>query len=212
MKSMTTAKQASLISCRMCGQLSRVGKTSTHLICPHCEADVCERKPNSISRTWALVIAAVALYIPANILPVMTVISMGKGEPDTILSGIKHLIESGMWPLAVVVFFASITVPMLKLLGLTFLLISVQRKSHWNPKDRTKLYRIIESVGRWSMVDIFMVSILIALVKLGTLATIVPGAGATFFAGVVVITMFAAMSFDPRLIWDSIEEDNNDRK
>jgi len=98
-------------------------------------------------------------------------------------------------------------VPMLKLIGLTFLLISIRMKSKWRPKERTKLYRVIEAVGRWSMVDIFMVSILIALVKLGSLATIEPGAGATFFAGVVVITMFAAMSFDPRIIWDVIEED-----
>lgn len=211
---MTTAKQASLINCRLCGQLSRIGKASksTHLVCPHCEADLTERKPNSIARTWALVLAAIILYIPANILPVMTVISMGKGEPDTILSGIMHLMGSGMWPLALIVFFASITVPMLKLLGLVFLLISVQKKSQWRPKDRTKLYRIIEAVGRWSMVDIFMVSILVALVKLGSLATIEPGAGATFFASVVVITMFAAMSFDPRLIWDSIEKDNDEPK
>ena len=177
------------------------------MVCPHCEAKMHQRKPNSISRTWALVITAFILYIPANILPVMTVISMGEGEPDTILSGIHALMESGMWPLAILIFFASITVPMLKLIGLTFLLISIRMKSKWRPKERTKLYRVIEAVGRWSMVDIFMVSILIALVKLGSLATIEPGAGATFFAGVVVITMFAAMSFDPRIIWDVIEED-----
>lgn len=206
----TSAKQASLIHCHLCGQLSRTGKAeeSSVLMCPCCDATLHERKPNSISRTWALVTAALILYIPANILPVMTVISMGHGEPDTILSGIHALMESGMWPLALLIFFASITVPMLKLLGLIFLLISIHMKSKWRPKERTKLYRIIEAVGRWSMVDIFMVSILIALVKLGSLATIEPGAGATFFAGVVVITMFAAMSFDPRLIWDAIEEDN----
>jgi paraquat-inducible protein A len=205
----TSAKKASLIHCHLCGQLSRVGKApkSSTQTCPHCDATLHERKPNSITRTWALVIAAIILYIPANILPVMTVISMGHGEPDTILSGIHALRESGMWPLALLIFFASITVPMLKLLGLIFLLVSVQIKSSWRPKERTKLYRIIEAVGRWSMVDIFMVSILVALVKLGSLATIEPGAGATFFAGVVVITMFAAMSFDPRLIWDPIEEE-----
>jgi len=205
----TSAKKASLIHCHLCGQLNRTRKAKelSLLECSHCDATLHVRKPNSISRTWALVITAFLLYIPANVLPVMTVISMGHGEPDTILSGIHALMESGMWPLAILIFFASITVPMLKLLGLIFLLVSIRLKSKWRPKERTKLYRIIEAVGRWSMVDIFMVSILIALVKLGSLATIEPGAGATFFAGVVVITMFAAMSFDPRLIWDAIEEE-----
>ena len=205
----TTAKKADLVNCRLCGHLSHVERTVelSELICPYCDATLQVRKPNSIARTWALVITAFILYIPANTLPVMTVISMGKGEPDTILSGVIALIESGMWPLALLIFFASVTVPMLKLFGLVYLLISIRRKSQWRPKDRTRLYRVIEAVGRWSMVDIFMVSILVALVKLGSLATIEPGVGATFFAGVVVITMFAAMSFDPRLIWDSIKED-----
>ena len=155
-------------------------------------------------------IAAAILYVPANVYPVMTVISFGKGAPDTILSGCKHLIEAGMWPLALLVFFASITVPMLKLCGLVFLLISVQRKSTWRLRDRTVLYRIIESVGRWSMIDIFMISILIALVKLEAIATIEPGIGATSFAGVVVVTMIASMMFDPRLMWDAMGE-NGDR-
>ena len=116
-------------------------------------------------RTWALLIAAVILYVPANLLPVMTVTSFGKGEPDTILSGVKALIAAGMWPMALLVFFASITVPVLKMVGLTYLLISVQRGSAWRPRDRTLMYRIIEAVGRWSMVDIFMISILVALVE-----------------------------------------------
>jgi len=176
------------------------------VVCSRCEAHVHLRKPNSISRTWALLIAAYILYIPANLLPVMTVISFGKGEADTILSGVKELIHAGMVPIALLVFFASITVPVLKLLTLTFLLLSVQYKSQWRPRERTKLYRITELVGRWSMIDIFMISILIALVKLQAVATIEPGPGAISFAAVVIITMFAAMSFDPRLIWDNIEE------
>jgi len=145
------------------------------------------------------------LYIPANLLPVMTVVMSGKGAPDTIMSGVIELIEGGMWPLAAVVFFASITVPVLKLLALTYLLISVQRKSRWRPRERTVLYRITEGIGRWSMIDVFVISILVALVKLGALATIEAGAGALAFCGVVVFTMFAAMSFDPRLIWDALE-------
>jgi paraquat-inducible protein A len=145
------------------------------------------------------------LYIPANLLPVMTVTSFGQGHPDTILSGVKALIAAGMWPVALLVFFASITVPVLKLTGLSYLLISVQRRSPRRPRDRTLLYRIIESVGRWSMVDIFMISILVGLVSLDAIATIEPGAGAIAFAAVVIITMFASRSFDPRLIWDRLE-------
>ncbi len=203
-----TAARSGLMSCHACHQLSRIPRMSIdgEAICPRCEAHVHLRKPNSISRTWALLIAAYILYVPANLLPVMTVISFGKGEADTILSGVKELIHAGMLPIALLVFFASITVPVLKLLTLTFLLLSVQYKSQWRPRERTKLYRITELVGRWSMIDIFMISILIALVKLQAVATIEPGAGAISFAAVVIITMFAAMSFDPRLIWDNIEE------
>ena len=129
----------------------------------------------------------------------------GRGEPDTIFSGVRELVLSGMWPLALLIFFASITVPVLKLVVITYLLLSVQFRSHWRPRERTALYRITESVGRWSMIDIFVIAILVALVKLGALATIEAGAGAVAFGGVVVITMFAAMSFDPRLIWDAME-------
>jgi paraquat-inducible protein A len=203
-----TAARASLISCHACHQLSRfsVRLTNGEAICSRCEAHVHLRKPHSISRTWALLIAAYIMYIPANLLPVMTVISFGKGEADTILSGVKELIHAGMWPIALLVFFASITVPVLKLLVLTYLLLSVQYHSQWRPRERTVLYRITEVVGRWSMIDIFMISILIALVKLEAVATIEPGPGAISFAAVVILTMFAAMSFDPRLIWDRLEE------
>lgn len=174
--------------------------------CPRCGSHLHRRKPNSVQRTWALVLAATVLYLPANIYPVMTVISFGHGEPDTILSGVKALVEANMWPLAILVFFASITVPVLKIVGLSYLLVSVQRRSAWRPRDRTRLFRMIEAVGRWSMIDIFMISILIALVKLGAIATIEPGVGATSFAAVVIITMIASMTFEPRLIWDRMEE------
>jgi paraquat-inducible protein A len=139
----------------------------------------------------------------------MTVISFGEGEPDTIISGVKALIAVGMYPVALLVFFASIFVPVLKMILLAYLLISVQVGSKWRPRDRTIMYRITEAVGRWSMVDIFMISILAALVKLGSIATIEPGAGAGFFAAVVILTMFGAMAFDPRLIWDSLEKTND---
>jgi paraquat-inducible protein A len=168
------------------------------------------RKPNSIARTWALVIAAFIFYIPANVLPITNVISFGKAQADTIMSGVIYFVKSGSWPIALVIFVASVFVPLLKLFLLSFLLISVQRKSQWRPKDRTRLYRITEAIGRWSMTDIYVVTILVALVRLGSLATIEAGPGAIFFAGVVIITIFAAMSFDPRLIWDA-QEPNNER-
>lgn len=176
--------------------------------CPRCGSALHHRKPNSLTRSLALVITAAVLYIPANVFPVMTVISFGHGEADTILSGVKAFIAGGMWPLALLVFFASVTVPVLKLVGLTYLVLSVKFGWLWRPRDRTKLYRVVELVGRWSMIDVFMISILIALVKLGNLATIEPGIGATSFAGVVVITMIASHAFDPRLIWDQLEMKN----
>jgi paraquat-inducible protein A len=163
------------------------------------------RKPNSLARTWALVLAAFVFYIPANVLPITTVISLGKAQSDTIMSGVIYFIHSGMWPIALVIFLASIFIPLMKLLVLIFLLISVQRKSVWRQQDRTRLYRMVEVIGRWSMVDIFVVTILVALVHLGGLATIHAGPGALFFGAVVVITIFAAMSFDSRLIWDTKE-------
>ncbi len=201
--------RTTLVGCHACDLVSRLRRPPKggHMHCPRCGTALHRRKTNSLARTWALVLTATILYIPANLFPIMTVISFGKGAPDTILSGVKHLIEGGMWPLALLVFFASITVPVLKLIGLGYLLISVQRKSQWRPRDRTRLYRITEAVGRWSMIDIFMISILVALVKLGSIATIEPGVGATSFAAVVIITMIAAMSFDPRLIWDNMESE-----
>lgn len=202
------AGQASLISCTTCQLVSRVWQLPVNgrAICPRCGAQLSRRKPNSLARTLALIVAAYILYIPANVYPIMTVISFGEGEPDTILSGVQSLLASGMWPLAVVVFFASIIVPLIKLFGLTFLLVSVHYKWRWRPKQRTILYRITEAVGRWSMIDIFMISILVALVRLEAIATVEPGAAATSFAAVVVLTMFASMSFDPRLIWDAMEK------
>ena len=206
-----TALNHQMVSCHSCHLLCRRPgrETGNSLKCPRCGARMHLRKLNSIARTWALIIAAIIFYIPANVLPITTVVSFGKAQSDTIMSGVIYFIHSGMWPIALVIFVASILVPILKLIILTFLLISVQRKSGWRPRDRTRLYRITEMIGRWSMVDIYVVTILVALVNLGSLATINAGPGAGFFAAVVVITMFAAMSFDPRLIWD-VEELSDD--
>ena len=193
-----------LVLCERCSLLAPM--RDSHSRCPRCGARRHLRKPDSVARTWALVITALVLYVPANIFPVMTVISFGKGEPDTIMSGVKALFLAGMWPLALIVFFASITVPVLKIAGLILLLIATQAGSRWRLRDRTLFYRIIESVGRWSMIDVFMISILVGLVQLGSLATIEAGVGVVAFAGVVIVTMFAAEAFDPRLMWDAAGE------
>jgi paraquat-inducible protein A len=144
--------------------------------------------------------------IPANVYPILTVIQFGQGAPSTILGGISHLIEDGLWGLAMIIFIASIVVPVTKLIVLSFLLLTVQYKSNWRSRDRTFLYRVTEVIGAWSMVDIFLVGLLSSLVSLDALSTIEPGIGATYFAGVVVLTMFAAHSFDSRLIWDNAQK------
>jgi len=199
-----SSAEGELARCGSCALVSRgLGRP---IVCPRCGASLHDRKRDSLARGWALVIAALILYVPANYFPVMTIVSLGSGEPDTILSGVRHLIASGMWPLALLVFFASITVPVLKLASLMLLLATTQGRSRWRLRERTLLYRVVESIGRWSMIDIFMLSILVALVRLGSIASIEPGAGALCFAAVVVITMLAAMAFDPRLIWDSAGE------
>jgi len=201
-----TAVERDLIGCHTCALL--VPKTRLddhgHGDCPRCRSPLHSRKANSLARTWALIFSASLLLIPANVYPVMTVIQFGRGDPSTILSGVVHLIEGGMWVLAMIILFASIVIPVLKLIVLSFLLITVKKKSSWRPRDRTVLFRVTESVGAWSMVDIYVVALLVGLVNFGALSTIRPGIGATFFGGVVVITMFAAHSFDPRLIWDNI--------
>jgi len=148
-------------------------------------------------------------YLPANIYPVMAVTSLGQTQADTILSGVLFLLHHGMWPLAIIVFTASIFVPLLKLLILLFLLLSVHFRSSWRPCERTRMYRITEAIGRWSMTDVYVVTILVALVRLGNLASIEAEAGAVFFCAVVILTMLAAMSFDPRLIWDTLEQDHD---
>jgi paraquat-inducible protein A len=201
-----------LIGCHGCRRVCRLpaGATTGAARCPRCGAPLHRRKPNSLSRCWALVIAALILYVPANLYPVMTFVSFGRGAPSTILGGVSELVQAGMWPLAGVVFLASITVPVLKLISLSVLLVSVQRRSRRQTRQRTMLYRIVEGVGRWSMIDIFTLAILAALVQLGALATIQPGPGAIAFAAVVVLTMFAAMAFDPRLLWDAAGA-NHDR-
>ena len=197
----STQVPAGAVGCHVCHMVSTPDEPY-HARCPRCGDGLEPRKPNSVARTWALLIAATVLYIPANVYPVLTVVSFGARSPSTILSGVEEFVKSGMYPLAALVFFASVLVPVLKLGGLTILLATTHLRMAGRLRDRTVLYRIVNTVGRWSMIDIFMESILVALVQFGNLTTIDPGFGAIAFAGVVIITMFAAEGFDPRLMWD----------
>ncbi len=202
-----------LLACEACDQVVRADAAHLHgLACPRCGEALHRRKPDSLNRTWALALTAAILYVPANLLPVLTVISFGQGAPSTIVGGVIELVQAGMLPVALLVFFASITVPVLKLVGLAFLLVSVHRRSTGRLRDRTRLYRIVEGIGRWSMVDVFMTGILAALVALGNLATISPGPGAVAFCGVVIVTILAAMAFDPRLMWDMADGRDDGRR
>ncbi len=192
---------AGAVGCETCGLVSLPSEADPH--CPRCEGMLHPRRPNSIARTWALVIAAAILYIPANYYPVLTVVQLGAGMPSTILGGVEELIQTGEYPLAALVFFASILVPVLKLVGLSVMLTATQTGRAGWLRDRTRLYHIVRFIGRWSMIDIFMESLLGALVTFGAIVTIQPGTGALAFCAVVVLTMFAAETFEPRLMWDA---------
>jgi paraquat-inducible protein A len=205
----TSAKSLGLVSCHDCRLLVPASLVAAgHARCPRCGAGLHARKPNSIARAWALLLAAAIMYVPANLLPMTVTSALGTVQADTIMSGVIYFIHSGSWEIAAVIFIASVFVPLAKLAILIFLLVSVQLRWRWKPRDRTVLYRITELVGRWSMVDVYVVTILVALVKLGAVASIEAGPAAVFFACVVVLTMLAAESFDPRIIWDVIEEDS----
>jgi paraquat-inducible protein A len=204
------AIDAGLLICHDCHQLNRLDAEQAHQHCSRCGGKLHARRPNSLARTWALLLTAAVLYIPANLLPIMTVNSLGSGQSDTIMSGVIELVQHGMIPIAAVVFIASILVPTFKLFGIAVLLISVQRHQHMSARQRILMYRFIEWIGRWSMLDIFVIAILVAVVNFGSLASILPGYGATAFASVVVLTMLAALTFDPRLIWDNTATDDHD--
>ena len=192
---------AGAIGCEVCSLVSVPQQDDPR--CPRCDSALHERKPNSVARTWALVIAAAVLYIPANYYPVLSVVQLGAGQPSTILGGVEELLTARQYPLAALVFFASIAVPMLKLIGLSFMLVTIQTGRLGWLRDRIRLYHIVRFIGRWSMIDIFMELLLGALVAFGSVITIEPGAGALAFCAVVILTMFAAETFDPRLMWDA---------
>lgn len=228
-----TARSAGLYACPSCGLLSaHVGRDKgagpaadalplapsqvvaddepVTVECPRCGEPLHDRKPASVAKTWAYIIAAFILYIPANVLPITDTRTLFDDQTDTIFSGVVHLWQAGSWPLALLVFFASITVPVAKLIVLTGLTVSVQRGSLRKPAQRTRLYRIVEFIGRWSMLDIFAVAILTALVQLKSLAQVTAGPAVLAFGAVCVLTILASHSFDPRLIWDPIDASGSD--
>ncbi|CRM84264.1 MULTISPECIES: paraquat-inducible protein A [Pseudomonas] len=203
------AIDAGILICGECHELNRQDPDTDEQTCTRCGALVHARRPNSLTRTWALLITAAILYIPANLLPIMTINSMGQGAPSTIMAGVIDLVHYGMFPIATVVFVASILVPTFKLVGLALLLLSVQRHQPLSARQRIIMYRFIEFIGRWSMLDIFVIAILVAVVNFGRLASIEANLGAVAFASVVILTMLAAVTFDPRLIWDNTESDDD---
>jgi paraquat-inducible protein A len=189
-----------LIGCHCCDLVNRARPGDK---CSRCHATLHIRKADSIGRSWAFLIAAALLYVPANIFPVMTITELGQATTFTIMGGIVELINAGLWPLALLVFFASITIPLMKLLTLGYMLLQTQMQSSMHLLGRTRAFRIIEFVGRLSMIDVFMISILVALVRFGQFTNIQASAGAPCFAAVVVLTMFAVDGFDSRLMWDA---------
>ena len=198
-----TAAEAGLVLCETCGLLVRPAEPREPGYCPRCDSELESRRPNSIQRTWALIIAAAICYLPANILPIMVTNTFGEPEEDTIISGVILLAKTGSLHLAIIVLIASVMIPMAKLFALAYLLITVQRGSLKRNRDRAKLYRLVEIVGRWSMLDVFVATFIVALIQFQPLMAVLPGMGVLFFGAVVVLTMIAAESFDPRLIWDS---------
>jgi len=211
-KKRITARDCGLVACPDCGMVSARVKTIDDQYCTRCGMTLHSRKPDSFARVWALLIAAMLLYIPANLLPVMHTATLLGAEDDTIMSGVVFFWTSGSYGLAVIVFVASILVPMLKLVILSLLNFTAQRRSTWRPEQRTRLYRLVEAIGRWSMLDIFVITLTVALVRFQSLAVITAGPGAVAFGSVVVLTMLASLQFDSRLIWDPIDDSGSPHK
>lgn len=200
-----SAASKGLSSCHICWKLADV---KLHK-CPRCGAAMHLRKAESLQRTLALLITACVLYIPANVLPIMITDQLGSAEPSTILGGVVLLIQLGSIPIALVIFIASVMVPLGKMICMFYLCWCAGAKRQVSVRQKTVLYRMTEFVGKWSMVDVFVVAILVALVNLGGLVSIQPGLAALAFAAVVIVTMIAAESFDPRIMWDKLEEQDD---
>lgn len=198
-----TAMRQGLQSCPACGLLSAPPPDRVEGRCPRCDEELVFRKKASLQHTLAYVIAAALCYIPANFLPVMTTVSASGRDSDTIMQGVVLLWSPTGWPLSLIVLFASIMIPCAKIASLAYLLFTVRRGSIENNAQRIRLYRLVDLVGRWSMVDVFVDTFTVSLIQLQPLMSVEPGPGLVFFAAVVVLTMLAVESFDPRLIWDA---------
>ena len=203
MSAATSALEMGLMTCEACGLLSQPAPGAHEGRCPRCDEHLHFRKPDSISRTWAYLIAAAICYVPANLLPVLKTTTAQGTDTDTIMQGVVLLWSPTGWPLSILVLIASIMIPSAKILALTYLLIGVQRGAATGQRQRVRMFRVVQFVGRWSMVDVFVDTFTAALVQLQPLMSIEPAIGLFFFAAVVVLTMLAVESFDPRLIWDT---------
>ncbi len=197
-----TAAAAGRAVCHTCSKLCE--RPSGH--CPRCGAAIHLRTKNSLQKTTALLIAALILFLPANLLPIMHTEQFGAVRANTIVGGVVLLWEHGSYPIALVIFLASVLIPLAKIMALAWLVWTVRQRSNSSPGERAVLYRATEVIGRWSMIDVFVVAILVALIQLGGLLNIRAGAAALAFCGVVIVTMFAAHAFDSRLIWDALPE------
>ncbi len=208
---MLTAAQCGLVACPACGTITRLSieRLDAPPKCQLCFARLHSRKPMSIQRSWAWLTAGILAYLPANIFPIMVTTVFGDSEPNTIIGGFFVLWEMESYLIAIVVFLASVVVPVLKFLAVSYLLISIQRRFQHSKYDRTRLFRMTEFIGRWSMIDVFVVAILAALVQIGSVAQIDPGIGATAFGATVIFTMLSALALDPRLLWDDKPAEGN---
>jgi paraquat-inducible protein A len=196
-------RSARLIGCDECAY---VDDASEGQRCRRCGHSLTVRR-GPLDRIWALLLAAALLYVPANVLPVMTVKRLAKGGPTTIAKGVVELAQAHLWPLAILVLVASLLVPMFKLLSMAAMLIMTHRRSPWRLRGRTRWFRLVKTIGRWSMIDIFALSVLAGVVRFGSIATVRPGMGAVAFCAVVIITMAATEMFDPRRMWDAAGRD-----
>lgn len=199
----SAAMEHGLQNCHGCGLVSRPAPGAHEGRCPRCDEKLEFRKTDSLNRTLAFLISAAICYIPANLLPVMKTNTISGSESDTIMQGVVLLWSPTGWPLSLIVLFASIMIPSAKILALLYLVFTVKRGSLQNNAQRVRLYRLVDIIGRWSMVDVFVDTFTVALIQLQPLMSVEPGPGLLFFAAVVILTMLAVESFDPRLIWDS---------
>ena len=205
------AKDRGLAGCHICGQVIEL-HDKTYALCPRCDSKVHYRKRGSITRAWAFLISAFVMYIPANTEPMMHTVSLGHESSDTILSGVLYFLSHGDWLIALVIFSASVMIPILKMMVIAYILIMVQSGATTRKIESTRLYMIAELMGKWSMIDVFVVALLAALIQLGVLTSIQPGPAGMAFAAVVILTMFAAMALDPKLIWSQVETNNGHKE